>query len=230
MTKRCSTGGRSGASSAARSGRGCLILLTLCLIGLLGAPSPGVVVLDQQNVFTSSIGDTGNGFSQEIGQTFTVGVEGQLTQVDVYLARFPFTTDNLVFRLYSTSGGLPSSQLGTDLLLAPAAVSTTAAEFESFDVTSFGVSVDVGDVLAFSITSTASTSYILPFSETSLYAGGAPVRRVLNVPPDPWQFSPGVVRDYGFRTFVDAIPEPSALGGLLLAALCLCRRIPTTPR
>jgi hypothetical protein len=183
------------------------------------------VVLDQQNVFVSAIGDTANAFSQEVGQTFTVGVAGELAQVDVYLARFPFTTDNLVFRLYNTTSGLPNAQLGTDLTLPPAAVSTTAADFESFDVSAFNLNVNVGDVLAFSIISTGSTSYILPFSETQLYAGGQPVRRVMNAPPDPWQPNPGVVRDYGFRTYVDAVPEPTGLAPLLVAcALALSRR------
>jgi hypothetical protein len=189
--------------------------MCLAVCGVGAGVAKADVVLDQQNVFVSAIGDTANAFSQQIGETFTVGVEGELVQVDVYLARFPFTTDNLVFRLWDTSGGLPSTQLGSDLFLAPAAVSTTAADFESFDVSAFDVNVEVGDVLAFSITSTGSTSYILPFSETSLYAGGMPVRQVATVPPGPWEPNPGVTRDYGFRTFVDAVPEPSA--GLLAA-------------
>jgi hypothetical protein len=186
------------------------------------------VVLDQQNVFVSAIGDTANAFSQEIGETFTVGVAGELAQVDVYLARFPFTTDNLVFRIWNTSGGLPSTQLGTDLSLTPAAVSTTAAEFESFDVSAFDVNVGVGEVLAFSITSTGSTSYILPYSETSLYAGGMPVRKVANVPPTPWEANPGVTRDYGFRTFVDVVPEPGAAA--MLAVGGLAASLPTRLR
>jgi len=178
-----------------------------------------VSVLDQQNVFTSSIGDTANAFSQSIGQSFTVGIAGELTQVDVYVTRFGFTTDNLVFRLYSTDGGgMPNVQLGTDLFRTPADIPTTA-EFETFDVSAFNVSVNVGDVLALVITSTGSTSYILPFSETSLYAGGQPVRQVMNIPPDPWQPNPGVTRDYGFRTFVEPIPEPAAMGLLGVAGM-----------
>jgi hypothetical protein len=201
-------------------GVGLLLLATGSVQRALALPT-----LDQQNVFVSSIGDTANAFSQEIGQTFTVGIAGNLTQVDAYLARFPFTTDNLVFRLYSTDvNGLPDVQLGTDLFLAPAAVSDTAAAFESFDVSSFGVGVSVGDVLALVITSTGSTAYILPFSETDLYAGGQPVRRVLNIPPDPWQPNPGVVRDYGFRTYVEPIPEPGVMTLLGVAGVFGIRR------
>jgi hypothetical protein len=205
--------------------------LLCCLIGSLAVPAGrarAAVVLDQQNVFPNpSIGDSSNAGSIEYGQTFTVGVAGTLAQVDVYVARFSPTTDNLVFRLYSTTGGVPSAQLGTDLTLAPTDVSSTTPDFESFDVSAFSVSVNVGDVLAFAVTTSTNFSsfgYILPFSTTQLYAGGQPVSRVMNAPPDPWQAATGVTRDYAFRTYVDAVPEPSALAMLSLIAGATLRR------
>lgn len=167
-------------------------------------------VLDQENVFPNpSIGDHSNDVFQ-YGQTFTVGVTGTLTRVEVYLAKIsgipPGVTENLVFRLYETSDGLPTTQMGTDLTLPPSEVSGTAPEFESFDVSSFGIEVTEGDVLAFVITKSpnlSSLGYVLPFQSPGAYAGGQPVQRLLDATPT-WEPVAGVPRDYGFRTYVEA--------------------------
>ncbi len=185
--------------------------------------SQGVVTLDQQNVFPNpSIGDNSSD-AITYGQTFTVGLEGTLSQVDVYLSRFGPTTEDLVFQLFSTdSNGLPLTQLGSNLTLAPANVSTTVPDFEIFDVSAFNIDVEVGDVLSFVITKNPNVSsfgYILPFSTTQLYSGGQPVQRIAT-----WSAATGATRDYGFRTYVDVIPEPGVLSMIAISSITLLRR------
>ncbi|HEY6563356.1 MAG TPA: hypothetical protein VIY86_02565, partial [Pirellulaceae bacterium] len=170
------------------------------------ANCPGV--LDQQHVFVSSIGNTANAFSQEVGQTFTVGHAGMLCQIDAYLARFPFTTDNIVFSIYRTMGGLPSTPLGT--VTRPASVvSTTEATFVTFDVSGLGIAASLGELLAYGVTTSGDTSVILPYSQTEFYPGGAPVSRALTNPPGPWLFQGGIPHEFGFKTYMSQTGLPT---------------------
>jgi hypothetical protein len=163
-------------------------------------------VLDQQNDVSAAIADSASS-AQEIAQTFTVGVNGTLSRIEVLLARFSFTADNAILTVYSSAGGVPDASLGSAMVSA-GAVSTTAPTFVSFDLSALAVAVSVEDVLAFSIHS-AGSPFLLPFSDSSTYAGGSPWRRTLSVPPGPWQ-AIAPPRDYGFRVYVDV---PSGGGG-----------------
>jgi hypothetical protein len=102
------------------------------LLGLLLASSEMIAaeVLDQQSVFDSAIADSGSS-AQEVGETFTVGVDGTMSRIEVLFARAGFSSANGVFRVYSTSGGLPNTSLGSAVINS-AAVSTTTPTFISF--------------------------------------------------------------------------------------------------
>lgn len=220
LSRFCGRWGMGGAGSVAA------MIAGATLLAAWAGRADAAVTLDQQNVFPNpSIGDHSNPGSIIFGQTFTVGLAGTLAQVDVYLSRFPGTVDDLVFQLYNTDvNGLPATQLGTNLTLPPGAVSTTVPDFEVFDVSSFNVSVSPGDVLAFVITANNPNNsfyYILPFSQTQLYGGGSPVQRIGT---NPWTPATGVTRDYGFRTYVDVVPEPAWLAPMLAAGTAACDR------
>ncbi len=118
------------------------------------------------------------------------------------MSRFGFTGDDAVLTLYSTSDGLPDATLGSAIVNS-ALISTTAPIFVPFDLTSSSTPVNVGEVLAFGISSTTGGTYILPYPMPSgEYAGGSSVRRTLSTPPGAWSFQTG--RDYGFKTYVAA--------------------------
>jgi hypothetical protein len=155
-------------------------------------------VLDQQNVFESSIADSPSD-AQEFAQTFTVGVDGMLSRIEVFLTKTnPF--NNVIMSVYSTSGGVPNAVVAT-ASLPPAAVPGLQS-FVSFDVSSFQVTVSSTDVLAFALKKDGFDGgpYIMPFMLNNSYPAGSSYRRTLSDPPGPWIIQDN--RDYGFKTYV----------------------------
>jgi PEP-CTERM motif len=165
---------------------------------LLGETGFAAEMLDQQNDIVSGFGDTVSAFSQELGQTFTVGIAGQLTRIEIYMAKIS-ASDSAVVTLFDTSGGLPSTALGT-ALVDSAAMSGT--NYVSFDFSSYDLDVDVGDVLAFGMSSTAGGLYVWTYDPMNHYAAGDAIRRTVTMPPSAWAFEVG--KDRKFKTYVDA--------------------------
>lgn len=180
------------------------------------------VVLDQQHTFTSSIANSTNGDVSQVGQTFTVGVAGTLDHIDVLMFRLGGIFDptgDPVMRVYSVTGGFPSGSPLATTTIPELLVPLNNAAMVSFDLSSAGIAVNPGNILAFSITAASGVGpyFLLTDQGQSIeYAGGQAVISF----GGPWQFlSPP--QDHGFRTFVNAVPEPSAAAGLLLAGLLL---------
>lgn len=168
----------------------------------------------------------------EMGQTFTVGVGGTLAQIDVLMYRQGDPLDSFgdaVLRVYTTTPQRrPTGEALATVTLPKAQVPSGSAAWVSFDVSGAGIAVNPGDVLAFAVAAASGQgSYTLPivFNATGVdYAGGAAVRRDLSV-SGPWStIIPAA--DYGFQTWVDAIPEPATAMLLLAGATtaCLLRR------
>jgi hypothetical protein len=160
-------------------------------------------VLDQHSdgpdVTMSAIADSVTGFSQEIGETFTVGISGTLSRIEVLLIRAG-SFDDAVLSVYDTTNDLPNMSLGS-VHLAPAQIPGSAA-FVSFDVGSLQIPIHANDVLAFGVTSAGSGLYLMPNSfQSNPYVAGTGVRRTLSAPPGPWSAQ---AYDYGFRTYVNA--------------------------
>jgi hypothetical protein len=161
-------------------------------------------VLDQQCLFDSAIADSASS-SQEVGQTFTVGVTGTMSRIEVLLAQASFSSADGVFNVYSTSAGLPDTSLGS-ATISSSLVSTTVPTFISFDLSSFNIPVRVGDVLAFGVSSPGGGLYFLPDSfQSDPYAAGTSVQRTLTVPPGPWST---VAHDDSFKTYVNVTSAP----------------------
>ncbi len=159
-------------------------------------------VLDQQNdVSPSATADSTSGGFQEIAQTFTVGVSGTLSRIAAQINWPGFgSPGNAILTVYNTAGGVPNASLGT-ALIPTSAIPTIGYEFQSFDLTSYGIPVHAGDVFAYGITSSIDSYVVVRSSfDHSTYAGGESQYRVPN-PPDAWNsFSPS--HDNGFRTYV----------------------------
>lgn len=185
------------------------------------------IILDQQFSFTSSIANSTNGDVSQMGQTFTVGFEGTLHRIDVYMFRLDGIFDPTgvpQLRVYNTAGGLP---VGSELLMTSVPklnVPLNNAAFVSFDVSSFNLAVNPGDMLAFSITASTGTGpYFLPSSQGQAinYTGGTAVAKF---GANPWQFF-AQNQDHSFRTYVNAVPEPSgAVLTLILTMISLASR------
>lgn len=164
----------------------------------------GDIVLDQQHSFTSSIASSTNGDVTQMGQTFTVGVAGTLDHIDVYMFRlgsiFDPTGDPLL-RVYNTADGLPTGAPLATVTIPEANVPLNNAAFVSFDVSSAAIGINVGEVLAFSVTATAGVGpYFLPNDQGQSpgYSGGTAIAKYGD---SPWQqFSPP--QDHSFKTYV----------------------------
>ena len=152
-------------------------------------------ILDQQNDVTgSATADSAGPFSQEIGQTFTVGIAGTLSRIETQLSRPGFSSGGtVILTIYNTSAGVPNASLGTATLPWDA-IPTTGFGYQSFDVSLFAIPVHVNEVFAFGIKSSGDALFLLRSTfNMSTYAGGETMYRVLNSPPGPWtSFSPMV--------------------------------------
>src|SRR4051812_38436174 len=118
--------------------------------------------LDQQNdVNGSATADSAGPFSQEVGQTFTVGVGGMLSRIEAQLSRPGFSSGGaVILTIYNTSAGVPNVSLGTATLPWDA-IPTTGFGYQSFDVSSFAIPVHVNDVFAFGIKSSGDALFLL---------------------------------------------------------------------
>jgi hypothetical protein len=138
-------------------------------------------------------------------QTFTVGVTGVLTRLEVQVRRGEETVEDLVLLLWSTDEeGLPENLLATVSQPPAATTPNIPAPFVSFDLGAAAVAVSAGDVLAIELTSNAANDP--PFQERyewqygGQYAGGtAYIREGPALSELPGE-------DFHFRTYVDVDP------------------------
>jgi PEP-CTERM motif-containing protein len=155
-------------------------------------------------------------------QTFTVGITGAVTAIDVQVSREPLTVENLVLSLWSTdAAGLPQARLATESVAPtdPAFTSTGPRPFIRLDLTAGGVEVTAGELLAIELNSNAANNP--PFNERYLWEIGGQYDRGTAYT----QIGSSFFRqsdDFHFRTFVTSVPEPgtlvllsTGLGGLL---------------
>jgi hypothetical protein len=115
-------------------------------------------ILDQSFVAPSPNAGLAIINSQYLAQTFTVGIGGLLSSAEVAVYAHPGDTDPITLSILATSGGLPTGaalySTGFSPTILPATpVSSGPAIFTSFDITSAAIFVNVGDVLAISLSS-----------------------------------------------------------------------------
>jgi hypothetical protein len=179
-----------------------LLVLGVALAILFVAPrrSAASPILDQsQTLSVAATGCTSGGGTATCGQSFTVGLTGQLTSIDVYLRVVDGT---LEAGLYTTSGAPPT------LLQSSPMPAFTVPNFYTFP---FSLNVSTGETLFFGITVDALGEGVsFAAANSNVYAGGA-----------FGLFSPGGALGFGgddavFKTFVDtdvqsAVPEPATL-------------------
>jgi hypothetical protein len=199
------------------------VVLTLLLCGVHHAGA--VPVLDQSFQPQNPLLLLGTASEGNSAQTFTVGITGILSQVDVLVEQNgPFPELRLDVR--PTVQGLPMEDDNAALasVTVPLAAIPFPRAFLSFDVSSFGIHVSEGELLAIVLTGNARWYGVAPGIGTPIvvealapladdpYPRGAAYFR--GPPGAPTFGLPGggsLVADLGFRTFVDVVPEPTTL-------------------
>jgi hypothetical protein len=187
-------------------------------------PDPGPIVRDQSfdpedflGIGVDGVGySIGGGLSQYLAQTFTVGVSGRLTRVDVKIGGFGGPTQPISVDVRRTTATRPIENNADVLASAviPASSvpqSPNAARFVTVDLSSTPVTVSAGDVLAIVLWSAEQIgSYGWQAASTGnppaspLYPRGAQFFRNTNNPT----WGNPIISDMGFRTFVDTSAQP----------------------
>jgi hypothetical protein len=191
-------------------------------------PARAELILDQSNVGSSPTFDAAIVPPQSWAQTFTVGVEGTLARIDLQIYKHTGATEDLLFMVRSTTGGVPNpddAQSLFGMVIPLSAIPTFDSPFmmvplTSLDVSAAQIAVAPGDVLAISLSRAGlgGPPWALWRQTLPVYDRGDPFYRLGT--SGPWSRQPGY--DSGFQTYVSAIPEPSSLSLCLLGGICLC--------
>ena len=179
-------------------------------------PCPMSKVPDQDNLLAGGLGGLVVSTTSDIAQTFTVGMDGRLTRVELRLKQHEGEpTEDLVFDLVTTDGtGIPTTTQLAHVVLPPSEIPSTFG-IVTVDLSSFVVSVSVDDVLAIVLSSNVLGSAARYGWDGDL--GGSYPRGTA------FTFGTENPRDMAFRTFVcqDEIPTVSTWGLIVMALLLL---------
>lgn len=163
-------------------------------------PASVTAVLDQSFDAPSFL-SFGFGGDTQLAQTFTVGVTGVLTRIDIEIRRDAGIPD-VVLDVRPTTGGVPVASDAAALVTVVIPSANIPAEFTfvSVDLTSARIAVTAGDVLALVLRAPGAggaLNYSWQGSATNEYVPGADFFR--EIPLLNW--SP-LFGDLSFRTFV----------------------------
>lgn len=198
-------------------------LLVVCAAAI----AHGGVQLDQSYDAVVDSASSNNGTAltaaQALTQSFTSSLAGRLVQVDLQVATTaPFPTTGIVLDIRPTVNDAPtSSSLGSfaiPLQDIPPRFPLVGGQgqFVSVDVSSAGIVVNPGDVLALEVTLPTNTGALTWFTGgVTGYPGG---RGFFRNPPST-EYGPVNGGEFGFRTFVLTVPEPASAGLLLVALM-----------
>ena len=194
-------------------------------------------ILDQNQPATTtsniSIRDTNGSFNDYliIGQTFTNGLSGQLTRVDIVAYRSASTTAPLDLEIHPLGlGGIPDDTAAplaaASLPAASFATTPSTSNWVSFDLTASNLFVTAADQLAIVVSTTAingSTPYGWLLRSPDSYAGGSTFLSRGAVGDGAWN---PLTFGLSFRTFVDPeavaeVPEPTSFALFAVGSVCL---------
>lgn len=196
------------------------------LLTILSASFADGPVIDQEHVPNGYIYSPFVFSNQTLAQTFTVGLPGKLTNVDLRIFRNTTTTLPFVVELRKTNGfGAPDVN-PTGLLASiavDAALVLNNGNDTAVDLGNQAFTVQTGSLLAIVLKSTTSQSDFYMWATSSSdatqpgidYLGGQAFGRSGSQP----SFVVETGGDRGFRTYVTAIPEPHSWH-LLVVASC----------
>jgi hypothetical protein len=192
-----------------------IAVLALLFAGNLSPGAYAALVLDQEYLLNNSFDGFTNGSGFRRAETFTVGVAGTLSEVDIFT---DVTAPFIGFNIVSTSAGVPTTTV----------VATGTLSSQSDGVAAFSVSlpVSIGEVLAIEPITPGGAPGLWLAENPGTYPGGGDF--VINPPDGVINFTASGIAD-DFRTFVavaTGVPEPGSLAclGTGLALLLALRR------
>jgi hypothetical protein len=152
-------------------------------------------------------------------EVFQAGLSGPAASVDVRVQNyFGGATAPLQLGLWSVTGSYPetlSSNLASALI--PQSSVPSSSGFVSFDLSSSGASFAAGQKYAIVLSTTSGNSYLWEALTNVTYTNGS----ARQVSGSQVYYTPaGQDFDFGFRTYVAAVPEPAALTLAMVGALC----------
>jgi hypothetical protein len=181
-----------------------LRLLAVGILALSYFRAGGQGILDQSFVPVTPNVFFDNYFGNSIGQTFTVGLTGSLTRVEVFIGRnelqtqgdISWTLTRVGIGTVLASGTIPYGDLDGHYSFQPCLIPDGS------------VLVGPGDVLGISLSSSHRITWA--GNNTNRYSGGSAVS-------DP-------LSDVGFRSYVTPIPEPNSISLVCLVFMGQFRR------
>lgn len=203
-------------------------------------PAVAVPVIDQSVIYPTSGGSSSYSIYETptnqyvLAQTFTAGISGQLTAVNLGL--FDKAVENLTVSILGTSGSLPD--LTNPLLsgtLTPSDVDNDPFSLETVDFSSYLFDVVAGEMYAIMLASTTPFQQEHNWTRGSFdtftgddlspadpYAGG--VGYYSNNGGSTWTALTDFSQDFSFQTIVDPnpVPEPGSIG-FIIAGLAFYR-------
>ncbi|MEO1497353.1 MAG: hypothetical protein AAFV43_09400 [Planctomycetota bacterium] len=174
-----------------------------CVATLGAAPQ-----LDQANEIVSSVGGRTVYAGNSPGQSFTAGLDGLLTQVDVMLRRDAGDIGSLALEVWPMVAGAPAGQSPLySAPIDPADVPTGSFGYVPVDVSAGGIGVNYGDELTIAVSGSADLSGDnAAWNRGNFdYPAGRRWDRF-----GAWE-TDGDTFDYGFRTYVDPDVIPAGL-------------------
>lgn len=199
------------------------VAVACALLGVISAAQAAPVIDQSQLSFDIgvpfSFGPTSPNYP--IGQSFTAGLSGQLSDIDIFSNGGILGGSNTVtLDVHSGNGVGNGTLLGTEnASVASVYDSGLGLYFLSIDVTGLGINVNSGSQYTFDITNVTGSGDLATRgvlgSEQNPYAGG-------QIYTGPGYGSPAAW-DLAFQTTVGTVPEPKtyllALAGLALMGL-----------
>lgn len=212
-----------------------------CVVAALllatAAPAKAVVLLDQEYVPDLTLPPSGHSAVGQFsptsllvaGQTFTTGLTGVLSSIEIFLTRSRTTVEDLTLDIRTPNGvfpGLPGATLASASRTA-SSIALGSAVSVSFDLSAANLAVSAGDFLSFVLSSptdhvTEGSYNVRQSGAEGGYAGGTGYTAQLG---NGTNFSPSL--NLLFRSFVDVeVSEPGAIIPLIagLAVIGLARR------
>lgn len=185
-------------------------LANLVLVGAVGigtitiAPSAHAASTLDQSV-TGTTHNTTFTSTQWLGQSFTAGITGALTRIDIPIQKYGTPTEGVTVSVYAAASGIPTGPALASAVLSPGAIPQFGGAVSPLEVAlSPAPRVVSGTQYVYTLATTqvyaSPYNFYVAFAPApgDVYAGGSDVFCLL---PCGWSANPGY--EYSFATYVD---------------------------